>query len=245
MTKSITKSFYLQAGEGTPQRNMPLGLLFARCIEVATDHANSLNIGFEQLIRSDLTWVLIRMSVEIELMPSVNETYSITTWVESINRSFTERMFVITDARGNICASVRSTWVILNIQKRTLGDISAIITNPAAMISDRRIPMAAARRQRPLAPAAPEIFSHTFEYCDLDSNLHVNTVRYVEFLLNAFSPEFHSTHSIRRIDVSFMRECTYGETAKLAAIEPQPGSYEAEIRVNGEPRVRFTVQLTD
>lgn len=243
LTKSLTKTFYLQAGEGTPQRNMPLGLLFARCIEVATDHANILGIGFEQLIKSGHTWVLSRMSVEIDRMPRVNESYTITTWVETINRSFSERMFAITDAQGGNCAYVRSTWVVLDITNRTLGDISAIIADPAEIASDRPMPMAAARRRRPLAADTPEIYEHTFRYCDLDSNLHVNTVRYVELLLNAFSPDFHAAHPLRRIDVSFMRECTYGETAKLAASESQPGIYEAEIRVTHEPRVRFTMQL--
>ena len=239
----MTKTFYLQAGEGTPQRNMPLWLLFARCIEVATDHANTLGIGFEHLIESGHTWVLSRMSVQILRLPGVNEPYSITTWIESINRSFSERMFAVTDAQGSVCAYARSTWVVLNIQSRTLGDISAIITRPDALISDRTIPMAPARRQRPLPADAPEIYGHTFKYCDLDSNLHVNTVRYVELLLNAFSPEFHASHPIGRLDVAFQRECHYGEHSSLAAIESPDGTYEAEIRVDGEPRVRFTMKL--
>ncbi len=241
---SLTKTFYLQAGEGTPQRNMPVGLLFARCIEVATDHANRLGIGFEHLIRSGHTWVLSRMSVEIVRMPQVNETYVITTWIESINRSMSERMFAITDADGNPRAYARSTWVVLNIAERTLGDLSAIIGNPDELIAaDRAMPMAAARRQRPLSSDAPEIYGHTFKYCDLDSNLHVNTVRYIEMLLNANSPEFHAAHPLERLDVMFMRECTYGEHATLCATEPAPGAYEAEIRVQGEPRVRFQVKL--
>ncbi len=245
MTKILSKTFYLHAGEGTPQRNMPLGLLFARCIEVATDHANSLGIGFEHLIKLDHTWVLSRMSVEIIRMPRVNESYAITTWIESITRSFSERMFAVTNSRGIPYAYVRSTWVVLNIKNRTLGDLSALIPNPAEMISDRQTPIKRARRQRPLPAETPVIFNHTFRYCDLDSNLHVNTVRYIELLQNAFSPEFHAAHPIGRIDVSFMHECTYGETAELAATETQPGHYEAEIRVKSQPRIRFSIQLTN
>lgn len=223
---------------------MPLGLFFARCIEVATDHANSLGIGLEQLIKSGHTWVLSRMSVEIRRLPAVNEPYTITTWIESINRSFSERMFAITDAEGNPCAYVRSTWVVLDIENRSLGDISAVVADPAELISDRTMPMTPARRQRPLPANTPEIYGHTFKYCDLDSNLHVNTVRYVELLLNAFPPEFHASRPIERLDVSFIRECYYGEHASLAATESPAGTYEAEIRVGGEPRVRFIMKLT-
>lgn len=241
---NYSKTFTLQAGEGTPRRNMPPGLLFARCIEVATDHAAILGIGFDRLIETNQSWVLSRMSAEITRMPQVDETYTITTWVASVNRSMSERLFEITDASGKPCAYLRSTWVVLDIANRSLGDLSGLITNPADITTDRRIPMSPALRRKALPADAPEMLSHTFKYCDLDSNLHVNTVRYVEMLLNAFSPEFHAAHPLERLDASFLRECTYGERASLAAIETNPGSYEAEIRVGTETRIRFFMKLT-
>ena len=56
---------------------------------------------------------------------------------------------------------------------------------------------------------------YTFKYCDIDYYRHVNTVRYVQMLLNRFSLEFFDTHEIERMELTFMRESLYGQTVAI------------------------------
>lgn len=233
------KTYYLAAGEGTPERQLPVGLLFARCIEVATDHANSLGVGFENLMAHGQSWVLSRMVVEMTSYPKVNENYTVETWVDSFNRASSDRFFRILDARGEICGYARSTWVAIDMERRTLADISRFDSLRDAITTSRECPITPCGRHRPLGDDGHAAACHTFEYSDLDSNRHVNTVRYIEMLMNCWTPKFHAEFPLQRLEVSFMRECVYGEEATLSITLRSLLETEAELTVNGERRVHF------
>lgn len=235
METLCSRSYYLAAGEGTPERKMPVGLLFARCIEVATEHANLLGIGFADLIKHGLSWVLSRMVVEMTDYPRVNETYTIETWVENFNRAFSDRNFRILDSEGRVCGYARSTWVTIDMERRTLGDLSGFSSLGAVVRPDIECPIAPCGRHRALGEDATMTLARRFAYSDIDSNRHVNTVRYIEMLMDCHSADFHADNFISRLEVSFMRECTYGELGEIFI--GRDG--DAELRVGATPRIHF------
>lgn len=221
--------YFLTAGECDAEGRMPVTLLTARLIEVATEHANALGIGYATLIRHNLAWVLSRVSIEISSMPGINEEYAVETWIESTNRLFSERCFRLTSADGHVLADARTTWAAIDISTRRsanpgiLGDIMFPADPP-------HCPVEPARRMAPLpddAPAKP----YTFGYTDLDFNRHVNTVRYVAIILGFWTLDWHDTHEIGRLDIAFHRECHYGERIGL--------------RVSTDERLLSHCELTD
>ena len=94
--KEYSHTYFLTAGECDAESRMPMPLIVSRLIEVATEQANAWGVGYSRLKESGQAWVLSRISVEMMEYPHVNEEYTITTWVESYNRHFSERNFVIT-----------------------------------------------------------------------------------------------------------------------------------------------------
>lgn len=237
------REFYLAAGDATPEQSMPIGEVFDRCIEVATDHANALGVGYDNLKEHGQSWVLSRVVIEMERYPVVNETYSVETWIDGFNRAFSERYFRIYDCRGEVIGNARSTWVAIDVEKRTLADISRFDILRDSITTARTCDVKPCGRHRTLSGEDLIMSYHTFSYSDLDSNRHVNTVRYVELLMDQWPLEFHDTHQVKRIEVSFMRECRYGETAELALRRNDSGVSELEFRVGGESRVHFAVKF--
>ena len=96
----FTHCYYLTAGEAGAQSSMPLTLLVQRVIEVATEHANALGIGYATLSVHGIAWVLSKISIEMQRYPDINEDYCLTTWIESYNRRFCDRCFAVTGAPG-------------------------------------------------------------------------------------------------------------------------------------------------
>ena len=80
-----THTYRLTAGESGAEATLPVTLLLERIIEVATEHANLLEIGYEQLNCRGIAWVLSRVSFEMKRYPVINEVYSLTTWIEGYN----------------------------------------------------------------------------------------------------------------------------------------------------------------
>ncbi len=180
--KQHTHSYTLTAGESNAEGVMPLTLLVERIIEISTEHANNLNIGYATLIKQNIGWVLSRLSVEMTSLPTINESYTLTTWIESYNRHFSERNIAITGHDGKIFGYARTVWVAMNFATRTVADLN-LLDRESFPTANLACPIEKTPRIASL-PDATTNLEYTFKYCDLDFNRHVNTVRYVELLMN-------------------------------------------------------------
>ena len=101
-SKIYSKSWLLTPGECNCEKEMPVWLMTERIIDVATEHANSWGVGYARLILDNQAWVLSRVAIEMKRWPKVNETYTLSTWVEDYNRHFSDRNIEVTDTDGNV-----------------------------------------------------------------------------------------------------------------------------------------------
>ncbi|MBE6310251.1 MAG: acyl-[acyl-carrier-protein] thioesterase [Bacteroidales bacterium] len=205
--KLYTHEFFMTAGECTPQKEMPLPLLVSRLIEVATEHANIWGVGYAKLKELNQAWVLSRVTIEMTGYPRVNESYTIRTWVEGYNRYFSQRNFEIVNSNGDTLGYARTIWLVIDSEKREMVDISNlsyVISN----IYDKDCPIEPQSRLKPLVEG--RVRQHRFLYTDTDINCHVNSVRYVEALLNQWDLEHYDKYMVKRFEIAYVKEC-YGE----------------------------------
>ena len=206
--------WFLTAGETNAQGRMPITLVVSRAIEIATFHANALGIGYSNLAEHRLGWVLARLTIEMRRYPEINETYGMTTWIEGCNRFFSDRCFEMTDAQGKVIANIRSMWVAIDIDNRKMADLTKLRSENFP-ITAKSCPVAKCSTPQIAQDAATECSEYTFAYCDLDFNRHVNTVRYIDKVLNLHSLDFHDKNKIERLEVSFDSECHFGDKVEL------------------------------
>ncbi len=228
---TVAKTWFLTAGETDARSLMPVTLIASRAIEIATEHANYLGIGYSDLAERRLGWVLARLTIEIVRYPKINETYTMSTWIEGYNRFMCDRCYEMTDADGNTLANIRSVWVAIDMKTRAMADLSKLESErfPTA---DRPCPVAKCRPTSIAKGAATESAEYTFKYCDIDFNRHVNSIRYIDLVLNQRSLDFYDRNSISKLEVSFDHECYFGETVKLTTgpESREPEAYVTEIR---------------
>lgn len=239
--KEYTESFFLTPGECNAQQVMPVSLLVSRIIEVATGHANSWGVGYSALKANNEAWVLSRVTIEMTRYPGVNENYSLTTWIEGYNRRFSERNFAVTDGEGNVIGYARTIWVAINTITRESADISqfAYIVNN---ISGRPCPIEKQSRLRPVESTRAS--KYVFKYSDVDLNRHVNSVRYIEHLLNLWDLDFYDNHVIGRFEIAYMKECLYGMEVEIK-VDDSTSDCHAEILHEGEPLCRARIVFSD
>lgn len=209
----ITRSFYLSAAECNAQQEMSLPLLTQKLIDVATEHANILGIGNPSMPSPDMGWVLSRLTVEMNRYPHENTDYSITTWVEDWNRHFSRRAFSISDSEGNNIGYARSIWMVLNTSDRSNAGLSGLKFNPE-WISDRECPIPMQEKHLRIE-SGEDCPAYRFKYCDIDFYRHVNTVRYIDLLLNQFDMQTYDDNIVNRLELSFLHEASYGMEIKI------------------------------
>lgn len=238
--KEFSKTFYLAAGECNPQGEMPLPLMVNRIIEVATLHANSWGVGYRHLIAQNHAWVLSSVVVEMERFPRVDTDYTLTTWIEDYNRHFSQRNFEIRDGEGKTLGYARTIWVVIDLLTRTSVDISSL-EYIRVNITGHPCPIAPRSRLRPLEEGSD--VTHRFGYAECDFNRHVNTVRYLELILNRFTLDYFDRMMPRRLELIFSKETHYGEEALLRMAETAPDDWQVNIIAGGDDHVRSRVMF--
>ncbi len=222
----LTLTSFHSAAECNAQSEMSLPMLTQRLIDAATAHANALGVGYADLVKENIGWVLSRISVEMTRYPGINEIYSITTWVEGLNRRFSARNFMIADGEGNVIGYARSIWVAIDFTSRRPADISAMLDK--IIPSDRLCPI------EPL-PRLPEIQSpervvtHKFRFSDIDFNRHVNTCRYIETIINQWGVDFYDLNRISRFDIVFLSEIHFAEQVEILIERADDSAYNVAI----------------
>ncbi len=235
MLKEHQHTFCLAAGECNPEGEMPLGMLMNRIIEMATAHANKWGVGYERLIKDNHAWVLSRVAIEATRYPRVNEQYTIVTWIEGYNRYFSQRNFELLDADGNTLGFARTIWMVIDLTTRqgvNIAELQYISQN----VSPRPCPIEPATKMAAVAPTRSA--THDFVYSDCDFNRHVNTVRYIDLLMNQFSMDTHDQMQVRRLEMAFVSESYYGQQATVLVDDHDMADCRAEIAVDGKAHVR-------
>ena len=236
--KEFSKTYYLAAGECNPQGEMPLTLLMTRIIEVATLHANSWGVGYERLIRDNQVWVLSRVAIEMTEYPKVNTNYKLTTWIEDYNRHFSQRNMRLDDENGKPLGYVRTIWMVIDMNTRASVDIEKL-GYIRENVSDIPCPLEPPSRLRPIEQG--HAVDYTFGYMDCDFNRHVNTVRYLSLLMNMFDMDCYDHYFIHRMELSFIKETRYGETAQFVIDDTDPMESHMSITIDGDDHVRARI----
>lgn len=241
MAESIlSKDFMVKPSDCNAGGKLPLTALVAQMIELATDHANILGIGFLSLEPHGLGWVLSRLSVEMKRWPANGECYILSTWIESYNQHFSERCFSVKSSNGEILGYARTIWVIIDLQSHnSVGTAGTILGD--GMIADLECPIPKFMRHKAFVPEKSS--EYVFQYSDIDFYRHVNTVKYIALLLNQFSIEDFDSGFVSRFDIAFAHEAKYGETVVINSIDEKVPSPSLARHSSESFRRSFTLEV--
>lgn len=188
-----------------------LGNLILRC---ASLHAEAHGFGYTYMQTHQRGWVLSRLVLELDSMPVTAEHFSITTWVSRIFRQFTDRNFSITGPDGRTFGHGISTWALIDYATRQPVNLETLPEGGFhnAML-DEVPPIATYGRARckSTEPAA----ERDCRFTDLDTNGHVNSIRYIDMALDLFPADWHRAHNVRRIELAYGLEGHDGDRLEL------------------------------
>ena len=186
-------------------------------INAADFHSNERNFGMLYLNSIGKTWVLSRLAVEMTEMPSAYDRFSVETWVESAMRFFTNRNFRISSANNaseseKIYGYGRSVWAMIDVATRQPVDLFSVNDGVLKnyVEAEKECPIAKPSRVR-ISDEARLVQSLVAQYGDIDMNGHVNSLKYIEHILNLWDSDWYSTHPLRRFDIAYVAEAHLGE----------------------------------
>lgn len=82
---------------------------------------------------------------------------------------------------------------------------------PFSATVEKAVEIAPFTRIKPNFDRGEYKYSHIVRYTDLDSNIHMNNIKYVDMLLNAFDNNFYKTHFISDFEIHYLNQSYEGE----------------------------------
>ncbi len=211
-----TEEYEIHSYEMDVNGNASLPMLCKYMQESAYHHAENLGFGFSHLMDKNLFWVLANQKIKMESYPRWGEKIIINTWPSGKRRLSYFRDFKIFDQNKLLIGIATTTWYAIDLETRRPQRLEDYFEfNPVEgelVFQDRPDRL----------KFIEYVETHkTFQagYFDLDINDHVNNVRYIEWILECFSLDFHKSHLLNEIEISYSSEAVYGDSISASINE--------------------------
>ncbi len=180
--------------------------------EVAGEHGALLGVDKESLKQKDLFWALIRYHIEIERLPVMGETITVQTWPMPTTRTAYPRTTVAYDADGNVLFRGISLWVLVSFSTRAMLLPAKSGVQVEGYVRGDELSMPGSLLPKELENCE----SRLVRFSDLDFNGHVNNCRYMEWVDDLLSAEFHGAHTPKELVICYHSEAREGEIVDIS-----------------------------
>jgi len=209
-SRAWSETFPVRLVDLDAHATLAVGALCDFLQEAAGNHAGALGVAVWHLQERHLTWVLSRLRLRIDRLPSAGERLEVRTWPTGAERLFALRDFEVLDAQGRRIAAAVSAWLIIDISARRPVRIQSVFDPPG--IGEASRSMDAGTEKLPALEGADRESPVIVRLSDLDANTHANNARIAEWVVEGVGREAWERSLIRELDVDFMAEALHGDT---------------------------------
>jgi acyl-ACP thioesterase len=213
---------------------LTLNAVFQFFQEAAICHAENLNVGREDMMRTGQIWILSRMSVIVNRRPDYFEPIIVRSWPRGGEKLFAVRDYDIRDMSDIPIVSARSGWIILDMEKRRpirpQSIMDSLPKNEGVDALSPEVGAIAVLEERADLQKAAE---RKARYTDLDYNGHVNNVRYIQWIEDSLEPQLLENANKMRIDINYMNEILGDEVIEIMSAKIEDPSCAAAFAFEG------------
>ena len=168
--------------------------------------------GMKYLMTIQRSWVLSRLAIEMDEMPMQYTKFNVETWVESAMRFFTSRNFAVVGEDGHQYGFGRSIWAMIDTESRQPTDIFSIDNGAINnwIVNDKECPIDKGGRVK-MSDEAELVHTIDTYYNDVDINGHINSVKYIEHVLDLWPLDWYREHQVKRFEIAYVAEAHAGD----------------------------------
>jgi len=221
-----------------------MGHLGNHLLNAADFHSSDRGFGMKYLMTIKRSWVLSRLAIEMDEMPKQYEKFKVETWVESAMRFFTNRNFKVVgttdDGTEKVYGYGRSVWAMIDTETRQPTDILAV--NDASLTqwleTEKDCPIEKGGRVK-MSDNAEFVCAIDTHYNDVDINGHINSVKYIEHVLDLWPISWYKDHQLKRFEIAYVAEAHEGDQLSFYREQTEEGEYCVRIvRTDGTETCR-------
>lgn len=197
------KKYYIGSNDVDQFLELKLPSFFKMMQDIATEHAEVLNIGKANTIDKNLYWVITRIELDILKMPKYLQNVVLKTYPGDDMRFIFPRYFQLEDEKGNILIKASSTWMVLSRETHK------ICLNP---FNGFKAPTEHLKDEQPLPNKCllddnlSLVETRKVRYSDIDLNGHLNNTKYIDYIVDIHDSDFYKQHRIKHFLINYEKE---------------------------------------
>ena len=182
--------------------------------DIAISQSEGIGMGLEYLTENKQAWVILKWDITMIRYPVIGEKITVRTWPLSFRKFYAYRQYNILDAAGEIIGTADSIWILIDTEKRKAHTISSEV-HAAYKVSENSKESVDFGKLKPPSVIHEEK-SYDVRYSDIDTNKHVNNVKYIDWCVETVPLDVVLNYTLKNIKVIYQKETTYGETIKVS-----------------------------
>ena len=181
--------------------------------ETAAEHCHNIGHDLYSLENQNIGWVLISGTIDMIRYPKYKENITIKTWLSKYTLVKGYRENIIYDGDKKIIGKAKGIWAFYDIQKRKPVPIFDDIKNKWGLCEE----ISAELNLNLIEHSNIGTLSTEFDVfrSDVDSNKHVNNIRYFHYLLETLPEEILDKYYLKTINAKFFTEAKLGDKIKV------------------------------
>ena len=222
----LRKKFIVTSADTDMFGRLKLSVLANFLIQSAISSADKLGFGLKYLREEKLFWVLHRLTINIEKQLKWYDEIEVETWPKKIEGLLYIRDFIVRDKNNDIVARGTSAWLAIDAIRKRPKIIDGIITDAFHSLKHKN-----AIEELPLKLSLikdGEMNEIQTSFFDLDLNQHVTSTRYIDWIMDAFSVDFHSKNYPKFLSINYLMEIKPNEKIQVYKTKTDEHSFHFE-----------------
>ncbi|MFD3155398.1 acyl-[acyl-carrier-protein] thioesterase [Haloimpatiens sp. FM7330] len=181
--------------------------------DIAIQQIQDINMGLDFLKEKKIAWVLYKWDIKIHRYPLYNEKIKVRTWAYGLKKFYAYRKYEIVDSNGEIIAEADSIWLLINIEKRKPIRIPDFMYDAfnISKVEQKSLKISKIKKLDRIDTEA----RFNVRYSDIDTNKHVNNVKYVAWAIETVPKDIVLKYELKRVKVKYVKEVEYGVVVKV------------------------------
>lgn len=209
----LTTPFTVTSADTDMYRRLRPGALLNYLIQASIQSADSLGFGFGGLEKQHLFWVLSRLTVEVYRPLQWYESLTVETWAKDVEKLIYLRDYIVRDGQQEVVARGTSGWLAIDMETKRPKKLEGVQAELFERLRDKHgLEYSPVRLQ---GTGDGELYYIHPTYFDFDLNQHVTSTRYVDWMMDTFSFDFHEKHYPTKMVVNYQKETRPGESIEM------------------------------
>ncbi|ATW25202.1 acyl-[acyl-carrier-protein] thioesterase [Candidatus Formimonas warabiya] len=181
--------------------------------DVATAQSEELGVGIDFLAENHLAWPLIQWDIRIAKYPVFDEEIKVSTRPMAFDKFYAYREFFVEGPDGTGLAEAYSLWILKDTAKNRIAKIPFFMFEKYGVAAED-VPQREMSKPRELSRVDVEK-EFGVRYSDIDTNRHVNNVKYLEWAMETMPIETVVKCVLHRIRINYKRSTLFGEKVRV------------------------------